>query len=182
MPQWCSTMLLNLQFLLFSAVLILTTNCTTAQAPAVKIHAYSRATLPGIREEVVDGSGAPQHIKTPFPPTYYVYVEVPKGTGVSLKKLWLQGKSYVANLKKVSTPVEIKSDPVVETGQKDTLVSKTANDVYAVFLGNESPDSLSAPEQELVKDNEVVMLLTVNESTCYGTLKTMTALKPAAAM
>ncbi len=176
-------MLFNIQHYFFSAAFFLMISPAMAQSPVVKTYAYSRDTLPGIREEIVNESDAGAQRKTPFPRIYFLYVEVAKGSNISVNGVWLQGKYYTATLKKVSTPVVIESDPVVVTKQKDTLVKKTANDVYTVLLeGENSRDSYNPTEKELIINNEGVIFLTINKLTCYGAIKTVKALKPAAAM
>src|SRR5262249_10819417 len=166
-----------------SAAFFLMINCAMAQSPVVTTHAYSRATLPGIREEIPNESKAAAQRKTPLPLTYFLYVEVAKGNNISVNGVWLQGKYYTDTIKKVSTPVVISSDPVVVTEQKDTLVKKTANDVYAVLLGDENTrDSYNPAEQELITNNEGVIFLTINKRPYYATIKNIKVLKPAAGM
>jgi hypothetical protein len=167
----------------FGAAFFFMANCAIAQSPVVKTYAYSRATLPGIREEIVNESDARVQRKTPLPLTYFLYVEVSKGGNVSVNGVWLQGKYYSATLKKVSTPVAIRSDPVVPTEQRDILVKKTTNDVYAVLLGDEIPrNSYNTTEKELMTSNEGVIFLTINKLSYYTTIKSIKALKPIAGM
>jgi hypothetical protein len=109
-------------------------------------------------------------------------VEVPKGSAVTVQGVWLRGKYYSASLRKVASPVMVDRDPVVPTGQKETLVKKTANDVYAVVLEGESPrETYSPAEKQRLTSHEAVVFLTVNHSPQYGTAKTVKMLKPAAA-
>jgi hypothetical protein len=174
--------LFNMQHYFFSAAFFLMMNC--AMAPSVvKTYAYSRATLPGIREEIVNESDAVAPRKTPLPLTYFLYVEVPKGSNVSVNGVWLHGKYYTATLEKVSTPVVIRTDPVVVTEQRDTLVKKTANDVYAVLLVDEvTRDPSDTAERQLITNNEAIVFLTINKVPCYSNVKTIKTLKPAAGM
>ncbi len=75
------------------------------------------------------------------------------------------------------------SDPVVATREKDTLVPKTANDVYRVILGNvKGRAAMNSEESELIRSNEAVIVLTLHKSSAHATIKSLRALKPAAAM
>ena len=153
-----------------------------AETPSVKTYAYGRATMPGIPEDTVKGAqtGAPR--KSPFPLTYLLYVEVPKGSAVAVEGVWLQGKYYAATLKRVASPVVVGHDPAVVTDQKDTLVGKTANDVYAVLLGEPKPGEISRPDAKpLAANNEAVVFMTVDHSPRHGAVKTVKMLKPLAA-
>ena len=146
-----------------------------ADSPSVKTYAYGRATLPGIPDDNVKST-------SPFPLTYLLYVEAPKGSAVSVEGVWLRGTYYAATLKKVASPVVVSQDPVVVTDRKDTLVGKTANDVYAVVLGEPKPEGISRPDaKQLVADNEAVVFLTVDHAPRHGAVKAVKMLKPLAA-
>ena len=164
------------------AVAAATMNSAMAQSPVIAAYGYSRATLPGIPGEAENQRGT--QVQTPFPPTYYLYVELKKGTRVSASCwAWLGENHHSCTLKKVRTPVLVESDPVVATGKKDTLVPKTANDVYRVILGEVKGRAASNSEaSELIRNNEAVIALIVDKSSAYATIKSLTALKPAAAM
>ena len=143
------------------------------QTPAIKTYAYGRATLPGIPDAAK---------KSPFPVSYLLYIEVPKGSAVSVQGVWLQGTCRVATLKRVASPVVVSQDPVVVTDQKDTLVSKTSDDVYAIVLGEPKPSGASCPDaKSVMASNEAVVFLTVDHSPRLGAVKTVKMLKPSAA-
>jgi hypothetical protein len=140
---------------------------------AMTTYGYSRTTLPGI-----PGAQA----TAVFPPKYYLYIEVKPGSTVSAQWAWVRGAYYDCTLKKVSTPVLVESDPGVPTDKKETLVPKTANDVYSVVLGEATKRAAANGEKELTARNEVVIALLVNKSATYAAIPTIKALRPAAAM
>lgn len=164
------------------AVAVLSTGWAMGQTPSVKTYAYGRATVPGIPEDTVKGAQSGTAKTSPFPLTHLLYVEVPKGSAVSVEGVWLRGTYYAATLKRVASPVVVSHDPVVVTQQKDTLVNKTSNDVYAVLLGEPKPGEISRPDaKQLVANNEAVVFLTVDHSPRHGAVKTVKMLKPLAA-
>jgi len=152
----------------------------TAQSP-IAVYGYSRETVPGIPA----GPGAQGGIQGQkvFPVTYYLFVEVERGSEVSAEWAWIRGNYYDCTLAKVSSPVTVESDPRVPTGMKETLVPNTQNDVYRVDLGNLKMHSTSNDrEKELVANNDAVIALSVNKSHTYVAIKSLKALRPAAAM
>ena len=152
-----------------------------AQSSIVKIYAYSRRTISGIREEVVSKGDSSQQRVSPFPVDYFLYVSVGKGSPVSINGVWLGDQFYKASLRKVKTPVVIENNSVVK--QKETLVPKTSNDVYAVTLKESgSPASFSAAEKELTQDNEAVFFFISQKKPCTKAVKKITPLTPISAM
>jgi hypothetical protein len=140
--------------------------------PSVTTFGYSRATLPGI----------PGVAKDIFPPTYYLYVEVAPGTRVSAEWAWVQGKYYDCRLMKVNAPVQVERDPGVPTETKETLVPQTSNDVYSVSLVNVRTRTPSTgQERELTRNNDAVVALMINGSRVYAAVRSIKALRPAAA-
>jgi len=166
----------------FGAVAAAVMSSATAQSP-VATYGYSRATLPGIPGEraTSDQKGTEEH--SVFPTKYHLYVEVQRGSRVAAEWAWLRGKYYDCALTKVSTPVMVESDPGVPTEKKETLVPKTSNDVYSVVLdGVKAPEPSNGQARELIANNEVVIALAVNGTRGYGTVHSIKALRPAAAM
>jgi hypothetical protein len=156
----------------FGVVAAVVMSSAMAQS-SVEMYGFSRATLPGIP--------GPQ-AQSVFPPTYYLYVEVKRGSRVSAEWVWVRGHYYDCSLKKVSTPVLVESDPGVPTEKKEILVPKTSGDVYSVVLGNAKVRTVSRDkEKELIADNEAVIALLVNQSAVYAAVQTIKALRPAAA-
>lgn len=152
-----------------------------AQSSSVKIYAYSRRTISGIREEVVNNSDSAQQRASPFPVDYFLYVSVAKGSPLSISGVWVGGQYYKASLQKVKSPLVIENNSVVK--QKELLVPKTSNDVYAVVLKEaRNPDLLSAAEKELTQGNEAVFFLNAQKKTCTRAVKKLTALTPISAM
>lgn len=155
------------------AAVLSTTGWVMGESSSVKTYAYGRATLPGI-------PGAAQ--ASPFPVTYLLYVEVPRGSAVSVEGLWLRGTYYAAALKRVASPVVVSHDPVVVTDRKDTLVNKTSDDVYAVVPGEPKRGGIARPDaKQLTAHNEAVVFLTVDHAPRCGVAKTVRMLKPLAA-
>jgi hypothetical protein len=163
----------------FRCVLITVATTLLAHSPVKHTYAYSRSTTPGIPGGGSVG-GSP---KNPFPTSYFIYVVVEKGTPLSVSGVWLQGRYYGATLRKVNPPVLIERDVAVPTGQKDTLVRQTSDDVYQVELAAAKASSAGDDTARKLKQrNEVVVVLKARQSTWYGEVKTIVALHPAAAM
>lgn len=156
----------------FGALAAVVMSSAMAQS-SVEMYGFSRATVPGIPGPQAQGV---------FPPTYYLYVEVKRGSRVSAEWAWVRGRYYECSLKKVSTPVLVESDPGVPTEKKEVLVPKTFGDVYSVVLGSAKIRTDSTDkEKELIADNEAVIALLVNQSAVYAAVQTIKALRPAAA-
>lgn len=142
-----------------------------AQSPVKQVHAYSRATLPGT-------PGGQQF--TP-PLTYYIYIAVAKGSKISVSYVYISGKYYPASVEKVQTPVYLK-DEVANMEHKQVLVNSTANDVYQIHIGEAiNKPSLTAAENKLVSDNQLVVFLTCG-GPAHATAKSINILPPSAGM
>lgn len=161
------------------AALAAATVMSSAMADStVTLYAFSRATMPGIP----GGPGGAARSST-FPPQYYLYIEVKPGSRVAAQWAFVHGQYYNCTLKKVSTPVLVESDPGVPTDKKETLVPKTANDVYGVVLGDVKAQAPSNDqEKELTANHEAVISLLVDKANAYVSAQSIKALRPAAAM
>jgi hypothetical protein len=174
---WRWSTRLHIRSTVFGAVAAAVMSSAMAQSP-VTAYGYSRATLPGIPGDQKGTQG-----KDMFPPRYYLYVEVKPGSRVSAEWVWIRGSYYDCKLARVSTPVLVESDPGIPTEKKETLVSKTSNEVYSVVLGDVKVRTASnGQERELVANNEAVIALVINKSSAYGAVQSIEALRPAAAM
>jgi hypothetical protein len=161
----------------FGAVFAAAMSFAMAQSP-IATYGYSRATLPGIPGDQKGTQG-----KDFFPLKYYLYLEVKAGSRISAEWAWVRGSYYDCKLRRVSTPVLVESDPGVPTEEKETLVSKTSNDVYSVVLGKVKVRTASnGQERELMANNEAVIALVINRSGAYAAIQSIKALRPAAAM
>jgi hypothetical protein len=143
--------------------LLLVQTSLMAQSPVKQTVAYSRATISGIPGN-----------QTPFPPAYFIYVVINKGTPISATSICLRGTRYPATLRRVSSPIVVDHDVSVPTGKKDTLVKRTPDDVYQVDVG--------AAEGSCTQRHEVVVCLASAGSRWYGKATKIQPLKPAAAM
>lgn len=142
-----------------------------AQSPIRKTLAYSRETI----------SGTPS--ASPFLPSYLIYVLVDRGTEIALNGVCVRGNKHGGELRRVDSPVIISHDPNVRTAQADTLVPKTAQDVYQVEIGDSSgPCSIGQAQGDLGQHNEVVLCLKSGGSNWYGLVPKIVQLPPAAAM
>ena len=155
-----------------------------AQANCVKAYAYSQATIPGIREEVVDDSRPGEKPSSPFPEQYYIYAEMPQSCKASLKGVWIKGKYYPAVLKKVKTPVLLE-DPTVPLADKDkkVLVKKTKNTVYRLSLKDEAKmPTVVRAEKKLLDANQAILFFSRGGKAMNVAVKTITVLQPIHAM
>ena len=159
-------------------VLTMATSCA-AQSPVKETLAYRRETVRGAPGS---GSGAASS-QNPFPTSYFIYVVIKKGTAVSLAGVCVHRKFYDATWNRVESPVLIEHDVSVPTGEKDTLVKKTSDDVYQVELGQQkSPECKEQGKEKLAQRNEVVVFLKSGRSIWYGVVEKIVPLHPAAAM
>ena len=161
------------------AALAAATAMSSAMADStVTLYAFSRATVPGI-----PGGPGGAAASSPFPPKYYLYVEVKPGSRIAAQWAFVRGQYYDCTLKKVSTPVLVESDPGVPTEKKETLVPKTGNDVYGIILGDVKAQTPSDDQaKELAANHEAVISLLVDKASAYVSIQSIKALRPAAAM
>ena len=151
---------------LLYSILIVTTlvPSLSCMAQDPKIHAYSRAKTSGIPGD------------HSLPTDYFLYLEVPKGMRPSLSTIWLKGKYYSATLLKVNTPVLIDNDVASIKKHKDTLVRKTAGDVYRIELGQEvTTGNFTAGSTEGL---DVVANVKINNKQYKESIKNIITLKP----
>jgi len=159
-------------------LLVLTTSLM-AQSPVKETLAYSRKTIPG----TPGNNSGTQSSQNPFPVSYFIYVVVKKGVVISVTGVCLKGKRYDATWKKVDSPVLIEQDVGVPTGEKDTLVKETSDDVYQVELEKpKHPDGKDCTGDTLAQRHEVVVCLKSGGATWYGLATKIVPLHPAAAM
>src|SRR5262249_47041898 len=119
----------------------------------------------------------------PFPTAYFIYVVVQQGTLMAATDACVCGKLYAATLKRVESPVVIERDPGVPAREKETLVKKTADDVYQVELRR--PPVADCKEQEKEKPAHaagVTVYLTSGEAKWRGWAERIIPLHPARAM
>jgi hypothetical protein len=146
------------------------------QSPETKIHVYSRITLPGIRPDTDNDNNI-------FPKTYFIYAEVEKAAKATVEGCWIDGKYYtVSGFEKVSSPVIVADQSVIKD-QMDTLVQKTANDVYHIIPGIEtSRVPADENEKKLVGQNQFVLIVKVNGKLQFVSSSKIKELTPAAMM
>ena len=147
--------------ILMQNIVLLFSTGLLAQEGVIKLYAYSRNTIPGIRQEVLnDSDTASQKRESPFDVAFFLYAEVKKGTKLSVSGVWIRGKYYTATAKKVSTPVLTPANKVAVMKQKDVLVNKTLNDVFAIQpVETISHVGLNENEKLLMKANELVIAI-----------------------
>lgn len=168
-PDRCATLLAVMKLLLLLPLLAMTCSSKSIECPVKETIAYSRATL----------RGAPGPDTEPLLVSYFLYVVLEKGSVPSATGVWIQGNFHAATLRRVESPVEVDHDTAVPTGQKDTLVEKTADDVYQVELGEErswSPRDDTAAS--LIRDNQAVVFLQVGQAICHAPAKEIKPLRP----
>jgi hypothetical protein len=169
---------LTIGYAVIAALAAATVMSSAMAESTVTLYAFSRATVPGIPGGPGGGPGSGT-----FPPKYYLYIEVKPGSRVAVQWAFVRGQYYDCALKKVSTPVLVESDPGVPTDKKETLVPKTASDVYGVVLGDVKARAPSNDqEKELTANHEAVISLLVDKANAYVSTQSIKALRPAAAM
>lgn len=153
-----------------------------AQPPVVKAYAYSQKTISGIREEIVNDDEGVKQRESPFPTTYFLYAEVKKGTKLSVTGVWIENKYYSSALKKVKTPVLLENESV-PLKEKDTLLKRTSNDVFALTLNEEKKwESPNADIKKLTENNKAIFFLKYNNTLVNVPVKNIKELQPKAAM
>ena len=155
-------------------LLLATATSLLAQSPVKETLAYSRSTLPGI-----PGAAASQN---PLPTSYFIYVVVQKGAAVSIRGVCLKGEWRPGTGKRVASPVQVDRDVSVPTGQKETLVKATSDDVYQVELRGPNGRPCGARARAAwAEGNDVVVCLESGGSRWYGLASKIVPLHPAAA-
>jgi hypothetical protein len=152
-----------------------------AQPASVASYGYVRETLPGI--PATDAGGAPgAKPGARLPPDYYIYIEVAKGRSVAANWIWLRGEYHRCSLQRTSAPVRVDVDEAVPTGEKETLVPATVNDVYRVavgdLMGSAPPSGQGASP---AAGSEAVVSLTIDKATSEVAIG-LKRLKPRAGM
>jgi hypothetical protein len=146
-----------------------------SNSPVQGAYAYSRATTPGIPP----GEGVAASPQRAISTSLLVYVVLRKGTDPSSCGLWLRGAYYSARLQKVASPVTTDANPALPTGQRETLVPKTASDVYRVSPTGPKPWAPKTDaDREAIADNEVVVFVQASGATWHGTARTVKVLNP----
>lgn len=155
--------------------------CAEGAAP-ITTYAYVREMSPGLPDtQAQHPTGARQGYV--LPAEYFLYVEVAPGRQVAASWLSLRGQYHGCALQKVASPVLIDSDSAVPTGQKETLVPKTANNVYQVAIGASLTQVPAGAEaRKLAAEYDAVVAMMVDGSVTYAVAKSLRALRPKAGM
>ena len=162
--------------LLFLCLLVpVTCSAMSVECPVKETVAYSRQTTSGI-----PGPRAARPVQVSF----FLYVVLKKGTlPPSSSGVWLEGNYYEASLRPVESPVAVEHDAAVPTGEKDTLVGRTSDDVYQVVPGEEKAWSpRNEAERKLTLSHPAVVFLAVGRAICPCPVKEIKALRPAPGM
>jgi len=173
-----------MKILLFSIILASISLDLTAQSPVINTYAYSRKTISGIKGEADRADSGRKQNVNPFPIRYFLFFSTSKGTGITISGVWLRGKYYTASLQKVNTPVLLGPNGVnIGMEQKDTLITATSDDVYAIQLGAaQSWEPQNDMEIKLTQNNQLVVFLQSNNTACYGFSNDIKSLHPYRAM
>jgi hypothetical protein len=167
-----------MKLLLSLLLLSMTCTATGAECPVKQTLAYSRETMSGI-----PGPNTSAGSSKPINVSYFIYVVLAKGSVPSATGVWIEGRFYDATLQRVESPVQVERDTAVSTGEMDTLVARTSDDVYRVDPGEEKTWSPAGEtETKRTQGNQVVVFLKVGRATCYGVAKEIKALRPAPGM
>jgi hypothetical protein len=165
--------------LIISLLLLLAITRLAAQLPVLKVYAYSRESIPGNIPRFDNDSMRKAHPLI-IPRTYYVYAEVKKGNTLSAECIYAAGKYYKVTMTKVESPVRIdKVNGIVEKDNKETLVNKTSNDVYAFRLLEEITDwPAKAAAEKQRKGKPVLLCLVKGKKKIYAGAKEIVELEP----
>jgi hypothetical protein len=156
--------ILLLGFLLLSMV-------TYAQT-GVKVYGFYQEQSPGT---VAVDPVTNQEIKPDLPKIYQLYLSVPKGAKIQVREVWVEGKRMSARPERTSTPVLFTSPG---TGQKETLISKTASAVYRLETSDPTTKVANARGKSLSAANQLVIVYTLNGTLRYASLKSLKRLEP----
>jgi hypothetical protein len=120
------------KILLFTLAYFLSASVQAQASPLLKVHAYVRHSTPGAVPKVVASeNGAPIKKTATALVNYSIYVELKKGTTITINRLWIDGKAFKARKETVlETPVVFKQAGIGNQYQTDTLVPKTNNIVW----------------------------------------------------
>jgi hypothetical protein len=154
------------------------------QNPVIKSYAFSRNVIAGVRKVTSFNKDNPEEQKPgTFTTSYFLYLEVKKEFKFSVTMIWLKDRYFSVTCQKITAPVLIEGTMSVVNKQRDTLVNKTANDVYEIKPEKEIfPNSKESSAFTHTGSNEVVFFL----KSCYknycSTVRKIKILEPFAAM
>lgn len=172
----------NLLFL----VLITTPFFVSAQANTclLKTYAYSRTVLGGAPPaDVVELGGNVIKAEAKNNKQYYIYLKTCYVSQVTVTSVWIQGTSYSAKAEKAKTPVILTNTSLSTKGLKETLVSKTASNVWEIMLERDDTMLKPAPSmQQLIKSNAIVITGILKGKSFSTFLKNIKELEPLAAL
>ena len=169
-PPWRSA-LLGLAAAVFAG-------SSMAQTP-ITAYGYFRATLPGIPGSA--GDQKPGLGREVFAPEYHIFVAVKPGSQVVAEWARAEEKPTTAPSAR-SVPGDRQQRRSGEDGQEGTLVPKTSEDVYKVVFGALSHSGVQQGGANLAASNEAVVALVLDNAPAYATVRSIIALRPAAAM
>lgn len=129
------------------------------KSPVLNGYAYQRASLPGTIPKGVtneDGSQADRPVKPMI--THFVYLEIKPTQNIKPATIWIRGKSYKLETEKItSIPVVLERQGIGEKTLSDTLVKKTANNVFRIYpKGTLVTKASSAISKKINKQNVVI--------------------------
>lgn len=146
-----------------------------AQPSVQAIYAYSQKTIPGRPNGIDVGIGP----RSPSPTRYLIYIVLDSNRAISSSSAWVLGKHYSAVLRRVESPVVISDGSHGYIGGVDTLVERTLGAVFQVELGKLDEEICQDDVQKsMVRQNDVVVLLKIGQSTWHGTIKQVSMLRP----
>lgn len=166
------------QILLFTLAYFLSAGVQAQVSPLLKAHAYIRHSTPGAVPKVVAREeGSPIKKTATVLVNYSIYIEVKKGSSITINRLWIDGQAFKARKETIlETPVVFKQQAIGNQYQTDTLVPKTRNLVWKLVQDGMQNTVSKVPEKS--KGNDLLIEYSWKGKKYYYVVKEWKKLPP----
>jgi hypothetical protein len=164
------------------SILILSSTLAFAQTKgSAKLYGYKEGVVSGRPPKTaIDESGHEKKEAGRSAYNYFIYIS--SSSSITPVELWINGISYAVKTSTVAkTPVERKNENNAAKPSTKVLVPKTKSKVW-LLTPAPSLKAANAKGKELAKTNELVVIYTFKGKQYYTSLRSLTALEPAAAL
>lgn len=166
------------QILLFTLANFVSAIVLAQTSPLLKVHAFVRHSTPGAVPKVVAReNGAPIKKTASALVNYSIYVELKKGSSITINRLWIDGQAFKARKEIIlETPVVFKQQAIGNQYQTDTLVPKTNNIVWKLVQDGMQNTVSKVPEK--FKGNALLIEYVLKGKKYYFAVKEWKKLPP----
>lgn len=169
-------------FIFLAALSVSILSIAQSKSPIVNGYAYQRASLPGTIPRGVtneDGSQADRPIKPMI--THFVYLEIKTSQNIKPTTIWIRGKNYNLETEKITTvPLVLDRQGIGDKTLSDTLVKKTANNVFRIYPKGTLVTKASSTISKKINKQNIVIEYYWKSKKYYYTIRAIKNLQPLA--